>query len=117
MHELAGPTSGGPANVILVGRGGSRILRDHPRAFHLRVIAPLPIRLRRVMEYRWVRENVAKKLIAESDAQRHSFYESYFGIDWANPLEYHITANSGRLGSAAVELVSYAAERHWSHAE
>ncbi len=114
MHELAGPTSGYPGNVILVGRGGSRILRDHPRAFHLRVIAPLPIRLRRVMEYRWVRDNVAKKLIAESDAQRRSFCESYFGVDWASPLEYHITVNSGRLGPAAVELVSLAAERHWS---
>ena len=112
MHELSER-----GNVILVGRGGSRILRDNPRAFHLRVIAPLPVRLRRVMEYRWVRENVAKKLIAESDAQRRSFCESYFGIDWASPLEYHITANSGRLGPAAVELVSFAAERHWSHTE
>jgi cytidylate kinase len=112
MHELADR-----GEVILVGRGGSRILRDNPRAFHVRVIAPLPVRLRRVMEYRWVRENVAKKLIAESDAQRRSFFESYFGVDWANPLEYHITANSGRLGPAAVELVSFAAERHWSRTE
>ncbi len=110
MHELANR-----GNVVLVGRGGSRILRDHPRAFHLRVVAPLPVRLRRVMEYRWVRENVAKKLIAESDAQRRSFCESYFGVDWADPLEYHLTVNSGRLGPAAVELVSLAAERHWSH--
>jgi len=47
-------------------------------------------------------------------AQRRSFYESYFGVDWADPLEYHITANSGRLGPAAVELVSFAAERHWN---
>ena len=94
MHELSDR-----GDVILVGRGGSRILRDNPRAFHVRVVAPLPIRLRRVMEYRWVRENVAKKLIAESDAQRHSFCESYFGVDWANPLEYHITVNSGRLGT------------------
>ena len=110
MHELANR-----GNVVLVGRGGSRILRDHSRAFHLRVVAPLAVRLRRVMEYRWVRENVAKKLIAESDAQRRSFCESYFGVDWADPLEYDLTVNSGRLGPAAVELVSLAAERHWSH--
>ena len=115
MHELSGPTSGRPGNAILVGRGGNRILRDNPRAFHLRVIAPLPIRMRRVMEYRWVRESVAKKVIAESDAQRRSFCESYFGADWASPLEYHLTVNSGRLGPAAVGLASYAAERHWGH--
>ena len=101
MHELAGR-----GDVILVGRGGSRLLRDDPRAFHVRLVAPMPVRVRRVMEYRWVRESVAKKLIAESDAQRRSFYESYFGVDWSSPLEYHLTVNSGRLGPAAVEVVS-----------
>ena len=100
--------------VILVGRGGNCFLRDDPRAFHVRLVAPMPVRLRRVMEYRWVRESIAKKLVAESDAQRRSFYESYFSVDWANPLEYHITVNSGRLGPAALDLVAFAAERHWS---
>jgi cytidylate kinase len=101
-------------DVILVGRGGHCFLRDDPCAMHVRLIAPLAVRLRRVMEYRWVREGVARKLIAESDAQRRSFYESYFGADWANPLEYHLTVNSGRLGPAAVDLVALAADRHWS---
>ena len=103
--------------VILVGRAGNCILRDHPRAFHVRLVAPMPVRLRRVMEYRWVREGVARKLIAQSDAQRSSFYESYFGVDWGNPLEYHISVNSGRLGPAALDLVSFAAQRYWSRSE
>lgn len=104
-------------DVILVGRAGNCLLRDDRRAFHVRLVAPMPVRLRRVMDYRWVREGVAKKLIAESDAQRRSFYESYFGVDWADPLEYHMTVNSGRLGTAAVDLVSLAAARHWSRTE
>jgi len=101
-------------DVIMVGRGGNCFLRDDPRTFHVRLVAPMPIRLRRVMEYRWVRESVAKKLVTDSDSQRRSFYENYFGVDGANPLEYHITVNSGRLGPAALDLVSFAAERHWS---
>ncbi len=104
-------------DVILVGRGGNYLLRGDCRALHVRLVAPLPIRLRRVMEYRWVRESVAKKLIAASDAQRRSFYETYFGADWANPLEYHVTVNSGRLGPAAVDLVALAGERHWNRTE
>ncbi len=103
-------------DVILVGRGGSRILRDDPRAFHVRLVAPLPVRVRRVMEYRWVRESVAKKLIAERDAQRCGFYQSYFGADWSSPLEYDITVNSGRLGPTAIEAVGLAAGRHWTQA-
>jgi cytidylate kinase len=99
--------------VILVGRGGSRFLRDDPDAFHVRLVADLETRVRRVMEHRWLREDAARQLIARSDNQRRSFYEGYFGADWASPLEYHLTVNSGRLGPAAVDLIVFFAERHW----
>jgi cytidylate kinase len=111
MHELSER-----GDVILVGRGGSHILRDDARAFHVRLVATLPVRVRRVMEYRWVQESVAEKLIADSDSRRTAFYESYFGADWCNPLEYDLTVNSGRLGPTAIEAVAMAAERHWNHA-
>jgi cytidylate kinase len=104
-------------DVILVGRGGNRFLREDTRAFHVRLVAAMPVRLRRVMEYRWVRESVAKRIVADSDAQRRSFYESYFGVDWANPLEYHVTVNTGRMGPAALDLTALAAARNWSRTE
>jgi cytidylate kinase len=100
-------------DVLLVGRGGSRFLREHPRAFHVRLVAAMPVRVRRVMEYRWLRQEPAQKLTAQSDAQRRQFYADYFGADWSDPLEYHLTANSGRLGPAAVDLLAFAAERYW----
>jgi CMP/dCMP kinase len=112
MRELAG--RGG---VLLVGRGGSRFLREDPRAFHVRLVAAMPVRLQRVMEHRWLRQEPAQQLIAESDSQRRRFYEICFGADWSDPLEYHLTANSGKLGPAAVDLVGFAAERYWSRAE
>jgi CMP/dCMP kinase len=103
----------GRGDVLLVGRGGSRFLRDYPGAFHVRLVAPLEVRVRRVMEHRWVLEEPARKLIAQSDSRRARFYENSFGADWASPLEYHITVNSGRLGPAAIDLVAGAAERYW----
>ena len=104
-------------DAILVGRGGNCYLRDDPRAFHVRLVAPTAVRCRRIMEYRWVREAVAKKLMAESDGRRRRFHESYFGIDWSNPLEYHVTVNSGRLALMALDLISAAAGFHWSRME
>jgi cytidylate kinase len=101
-------------NVLLVGRGGNFFLRDRPAAFHVRLVAPPEVRLRRVMEHRWLREKPARQLIAQSDAGRRSFCESYFGADWTSPLEYHLTVNSGRLGPAAVDLIAFAAERYWA---
>jgi cytidylate kinase len=99
--------------VLLVGRGGCWFLRDHPTAFHVHLTATAEVRVRRVMEYRWVREDVAKKLLAQSDAQRRTFCENYFGADWSDPLEYHLTINSGRLGPLAVDVVAWSAQRHW----
>jgi cytidylate kinase len=109
MNELA--ARGG---VLIVGRGGSRFLRDHPRAFHVRLVAPMPVRVQRVMEHRWLRQEPAKKLIAESDGQRRRFYQDYFGADWSDPLEYHLTVNSGRLGPTAIDILAFAAERFWA---
>jgi len=108
MRELAQR-----GNVLLVGRGGSCFLRDLPEALHVRLVAPPEVRIRRVMEHRWLRETQARKLIAQTDAQRRNFYQSYFGADWSDPLEYHVTANSGRLGPAAVDLLTIVAERFW----
>jgi cytidylate kinase len=104
-------------DVLLVGRGGNLFLRDHPQAYHVRLVAPRDVRLKRVMEHRWLREAQARKLIDQSDAQRRSFTENYFGADWASPLEYHVTVNSGRLGPAAVDLIAVAAERHWARVQ
>jgi cytidylate kinase len=108
MNELAAR-----GDMLLVGRGGSRFLRDHPRAFHVRLVAPPEDRVRRVMEHRWLREAPARALIAQSDTRRRRFYENSWGADWADPLEYHVTVNSGRLGPAAVDLVASLAERRW----
>src|SRR5439155_20617185 len=101
-------------HVPLVRRGGARFLRDRPGAFHVRLTAPLEVRVRRVMDHRWLRESAASQLITTSDTQRRRFYESCFGADWASPLEHHLTVNTGWLGPSAVGLVASACARHWA---
>jgi len=99
--------------TLIVGRGGSCFLRDYPWAFHVKLVAPMAVRKRRVSEHRWLREETVRKLIADSDLQRRGFYQTYFKADWDSPLESDITVNSGRLGPAAIDLVALAATRHW----
>jgi cytidylate kinase len=112
MNELAER-----GDLLIVGRGASRFLREHPGAFHVRLVAPMPVRVQRVMEHRWLRQEPAKRLIAQSDDQRRRFYQDYFGADWSDPLEYHLTVNTGRLGPTAVDLLAFAAERFWARSE
>src|SRR5262249_16862554 len=108
MHELAER-----GDVILVGRGGSRFLRDHPGPFHLRLVAELDVRVRRVMEPRWLRQGQARELVVQTDDRRRRFYEGCFGADWSDPLEYHVTVNTGRLGPAAVDAACGFALAAW----
>jgi CMP/dCMP kinase len=103
-------------NVLLVGRGGNRFLRERGNAFHVRLVSRLETRVRRVMELRWLREEPARQLITQSDSQRRRFHASHFDADWADPREYHLTVNSGRLGPAGVDLVAATAARHWNRA-
>ena len=112
MHELAER-----GEVILVGRGGSRIFCAMIRGPSTYTRSRPCERRAALMEYRWVQEGVARKLIADSDGRRSHFYESYFGADWSSPLDYDLTVNNGRLGATAVAAVALAAERHWRHAE
>lgn len=102
------------SDAILVGRGGCQILKGDPRAFHVRLVASHAVRLRRVMEYRWLAEAPARHLIDRTDAHRRKFYETLFGADWTSPLGYHLTVNTGRLGPKAVDLVASLATRCWS---
>jgi cytidylate kinase len=102
-------------DALLVGRGSNCFLRDHPGAFHVRLVAPLMIRVQRVMQHRWMGEEASRKLIADSDARRGRFHENYFSIDWSDAEQYHLTANSGLLGPSAVDAVAFAAERHWTN--
>src|SRR5262249_20203978 len=55
MNELA--DRGG---VLIVGRGGNRILRDRAAAFHVRLVAAPEVRVRRVMQHRWLRDTAAR---------------------------------------------------------
>jgi hypothetical protein len=69
------------------------------------------------MEHHWLREEPARKLLADSDEPRRRFYQDAFGRDLGCPLKYHLTVNAGRLGTRAVDVIAHAAEHHWLHTE
>jgi cytidylate kinase len=116
LRQLIGELAG-QGGILLVGRGSAGFLQDDPRAFHVRLVACMAGRLRKVMEHHWLREEPARKLLAESDEPRRRFYRDAFGRELNSPLEYHLTVNAGRLGTRAVDLIARAAERHWTHSE
>jgi cytidylate kinase len=84
-------------NVVVLGRGGQAVLRDLPTAFHVRVDAPLEVRVQRTMERFGESENKARKRVREKDQERERFVQQAFGLAPSNPLLYHLLINTGKM--------------------
>jgi cytidylate kinase len=102
MHELAAK-----GNVIIIGRGGNFLLRANPDTLHVRLIADLPYRVKRVMEVRWTAEHLASNLIAKNDRNAALFYKHVFHADPNDSLLYDVVLRTDILGvDKAVKMIA-----------
>lgn len=98
-------------NVLIVGRGAAFVLTD-PGTLHVRVVAPMPCRVARLVQRRGSSRAEAQRLLRASDAERARFVRQSFDADIDAPYHYDITLNTAeiRLGDA-VEMILLAARR------
>ena len=100
--------SGG--SIVVAGRGSQFILKDHPGALHVLVVAPLEIRVRRVMESHHLNEKTARKEIEHEDSSRRQFIRQYFKAELWDPTHYDLVINSEHLSiEAAASIIANAA--------
>lgn len=92
MQELAAE-----GNVVIVGRGGQVILRDHPDALHVRVIAPVALRAARISERRHVSRRAALAQVKASDASHQDYLSRFYRVEWDEPELYDLVVNTARL--------------------
>ena len=99
--------------IVIRGRGSQFILKDHPNAIHVLVVAPLELRILRVMESLDMPQGDAEREIDRFDGSRRAFTKRYFGAELEDPIHYHLTINTCRLNyeAAAQIIVGYAAIR------
>jgi len=103
-------------NVIIVGRAGQAILQDRPNLLHLRVVAPLEIRIQRVMEAHGISLQAAKAQIEESDRYRASYLQRHYSIRWDDPTLYHLVINTGHISlETSAEVVCTAVRNARNH--
>lgn len=100
VRELARTPS-----IVIRGRGSQFILWDHPAAIHALVVAPLEVRVRRLMTDRNLDQESAKKEIARFDGSRREFIRRYFGAELEDPVFYDLTLNTGNLGFEAAAAI------------
>jgi len=93
-------------NVLILGRGGQVLLRKHPTALHVQVVAPLAYRIEVVMSREGLNRREAQNRVRASDRARADYLHRYHNVDWLDPVLYHLVINTGRIPvDRAVELI------------
>lgn len=82
-------------NGIILGRGGQILLRDLPGVLHVRIISPMGIRVKRVMEQYECDQRHAEKIVIHSDSERSGFHRFFFGENWEDVNLYDMVINTG----------------------
>jgi cytidylate kinase len=80
--------------VILVGRAGCLVTRDLVLGVHVRLVAPLETRIKRMRQLLQLDEKRARATVREQDQARARLVKVYFGQDIENPLLYDAVWNT-----------------------
>jgi cytidylate kinase len=82
--------------LIVVGFGTQCIFANRADALHVRLVAPMPVRIERLRErYGWDTTNAATRA-RRVDEDRRRYVQRYFHRDLNDPLLYDVQINTGR---------------------
>jgi cytidylate kinase len=83
--------------VVIIGRGGSFLLEGVPFCLRTRLVAPLEVRLVRIMEREGLSRVAAERLITQVDGDRACFIKANYVSEWNEERFYDMTLNTGSL--------------------
>jgi len=84
-------------NVIIVGRGGNIITANLPNAYHIRLVAPLKVRVETAQRLYGYDKKTTYNFIKKEDKARKEHIKKYYHKDIDDPLLYHLTINTNLL--------------------
>jgi cytidylate kinase len=84
-------------HAIIVGRGGQVVLGQRRDVLHIRVIAPLELRIRYVMLREQLDYGAARTRIQMKDRDRRRYLQTQYQCDNADPHLYDLVCNTSVL--------------------
>jgi cytidylate kinase len=94
-------------NVIIIGRGGSFILKE--KAFRVRIVAPQELRVEKVMRDRHMSQKEALEYVQKYQTDQVGFIRKYFNEDINDPKHYDMMVNTEHVGiESAAESIKKA---------
>ncbi len=84
-------------NVVILGRSGFEVLRGYTGVFHVRVQAPFPIRVGRVMEQQQLTFEEAEEMVKNKDKVRLAFVEEFYKVPWGSIQAFDLIVNTEKV--------------------
>jgi len=102
LYELASKGQG-----VIVGRGGQVLLKDVPGVLHVRIIAPMEKRVKRMVEVEGFDEKQAARFLRQADQDSFGYIHTFFHVNWDDPFLYDLILNTANLSlEAAVKILT-----------
>jgi CMP/dCMP kinase len=93
-------------SAVIVGRGGSFVLKNHPRHLGIFLHGSTLFRLQRLKQLYKLDDEKIKKLIETSDKARGVYLRAMTGRDWVDSRQYDLCIDTSALGlDAAVDTI------------
>jgi cytidylate kinase len=83
--------------VVIIGRGAFLLLREVPFCLKVRLVAPLEVRLERIMVQESLDRGAAEEIIARVDRDRACYLQANYGKAWDDDNSYDCVFNTGSL--------------------
>jgi cytidylate kinase len=88
-------------NVVIFGHGAQFILANQPGVLHVRFIAPLAVRVARVMKRDGLSHAAAERRVHDEDHRRAESIRQFYHADWHAPDPFHLILNTALLDQEA----------------
>jgi cytidylate kinase len=83
--------------VVIIGRGAFLLLQEVPFCLKVRLVAPVEVRLERIMVQESLSREEAEELMARVDRDRACYLQANYGKAWDEEGSYDCVFNTGSL--------------------
>jgi cytidylate kinase len=92
-------------DIVIGGWGGQVLLKDHPGAFHLRIVGSDESRTRHIMNSAGLPYAQANEIVERTNRDQSLFSHFFFNVDFSDPKLYHTVLNIDQTsGEEIVEI-------------
>jgi cytidylate kinase len=85
-------------HMVMLGRGSFAVLHDLANVLNVRIQAPLPLRVKRVMQQQGIfSHEQAQSMVVENDRMRAAFIDTFYGVRWDSTGLFDIVIDTGKV--------------------